>query len=133
LYLFRDAVEATQERFETAAGAGDVLGNRVIEAFVGEPYVLEKFTWTGHGLGMGSNMANYVKTSGDGERTFLLSETETGRSLLEGGLLGYLLTALKTGLGIVGVAKSTLQTLRTRRMFAILSSIAMLVAIFTWA
>jgi len=133
LYLFRDAVEATQERFETAAGAGDVLGSRVIEAFVGEHDVLEKFTWTGHGLGMGSNMANYVKTSGEGERTFLLSETETGRSLLEAGLLGYLLIALKTAMGLVGVAKSIFQTLRTRRMFAMLLWIALFVAIFTWA
>jgi len=133
LYVFRDAVEATQERFEVAADAGDAISNRVLEAFVGEPYVLDKFTWTGYGLGMGSNLAAYVQTPDATERVFLLSETETGRVLLEGGLLGYLLIALKTAMGVVGLAKGSLQALRTRRMFAMLLWIALFVSIFTWS
>jgi hypothetical protein len=104
----------------------------VIETFTGEPDVLEKFTWTGYGLGLGSNLAGYVQSS-SGERTFLLSETETGRTLLEGGLLGYLLVALKTALGVVGLAKGTVQAIRTRRMFAMLLWIALFVSIFTWS
>jgi len=48
-------------------------------------------------------------------------------------MLGYLLIALKTAMGLVGVAKSIFQTLRTRRMFAMLLWIALFVAIFTWA
>jgi hypothetical protein len=133
LYVFRDAVEATQERFEIAAEAGDVIGDRLVSAFVGEPNIFEKFTWTGYGLGLGSNLAGYVQSPGEGERVFLLSETETGRTLLEAGLLGYVLIALKTALGVVGLAKSTLQALRTRRMFAMLLWIALFFALFTWS
>lgn len=130
LYLFQGAVEATQERFQMASEAEDFVG-RLASIFIGEPDVYKRFTWIGHGVGLGSNLANYVQ---GGDRTvFALAETEAGRTLLEGGLLGYLFAALKIGVVIAGMTKSTFQALRTRTMFPVLVWLAISFAMFSWS
>lgn len=130
LYVFQGAVEATQHRFELAAGAED-FSTRLATIFVGEPDVYTRFTWIGHGVGMGSNLANFVQT---GDRSFFaLAETETGRTMLEGGLLGYLFVALKVMVTIGAMVKSTFQAVRTRTMFPILVWLTVCFAMLSWS
>ena len=130
LYIFQGAVEATQSRFQAASQAEDFVG-RIATIFIGEPAVYQRFVWTGAGVGLGSNLANYVQ-SGD-TSFFALAETETGRTLLEGGLLGYAFAALKALIAIVAIAKSSLQAMRTRTMFPVLVWITISFAMFSWS
>lgn len=129
LYVFQGAVEATQERFETAAEAEDVI-HRIASFFIGESYIYDRFTWLGYGIGFGSNLAAYVTA---GEKSFTLAETETGRLLLEGGLLGYLFMALKTFVVVVTITKSIFQAIRTRSMFPVLVWSTISLALFSWS
>ena len=130
LYVFQGAVEATQQRFELAAGVEDFT-TRLITIFLGEPEVYKRFTWIGHGVGLGSNLANFVQS---GDRSFFaLAETETGRTMLEGGLLGYLFVGLKLMVAVSAIAKSTFQAVRTRTMFPILVWLTICFAMFSWS
>lgn len=130
LYIFQGAVEATQERFKVASEAEDMLG-RIATIFIGEPEIYKRFTWTGFGVGLGSNLANYVQ-SGD-TSFFTLAETETGRTLLEGGVLGYAFAALKALISIVAVTKASFQAVRTRTMFPVLVWLTIAFAMFSWS
>lgn len=130
LYVFQGAVEATQERFRAASDAEDTLG-RIATIFIGEPAVYQRFTWTGFGVGLGSNLANYVQ-SGD-KSFFALAETETGRTLLEGGVLGYVFAAVKAVVAIFAVAKASFQAVRTRTMFPVLVWLTIAFAMFSWS
>lgn len=129
LYLFQGAVEVTQERFEVASQSEDFV-ERFANTFIGEPQIYERFHWLGYGIGLGSNLATYVQS---GDRTFFsLAETEPGRILLEGGLLGYVFIALKVSVGFVGTIKSVAQAFKTRTMFPVLLWLTLFIAIFTW-
>ena len=130
LYLFRDAVESTQQRFEAASQVED-FASRVLTIFIGEPEVYKRFTWLGSGVGLGSNLANYV-TSGD-RSFFALAETETGRTLLEGGLLGYAFVALKVIVAVAVLLKGVLLALRTRAIFPVLMWLTVVFAMFSWS
>lgn len=130
LYVFQGAVEATQERFQVASEAEDFV-ERVTTIFIGEPEIYKRFTWTGYGVGLGSNLAAYFVT---GDRySFALAETETGRTLLEGGLLGYVFAALKALIVIAALTKSSFQAVRTRTMFPVLVWITISFAMFSWS
>lgn len=130
LYVFQGAIEATQERFQLAAET-ETFAERVATMFLGEPEIYKRFTWVGAGVGMGSNLATYFES---GDRSFFaLAETETGRTLLEGGLLGYLFAALKAFVVIAAIAKSYFQAIRTRTMFPVLVWITISFAMFTWS
>ncbi len=129
LYIFQGAVEATQERFVVAAASEGFLG-RVATFFVGESEIYQRFKWQGFGVGLGSNLAAYVTT---GEAFFTLAESETGRLLLEGGLLGYLFMALKTFIVVVAMTKSILLAMRARTMFPVLVWVTISLAMFSWS
>ena len=69
-----------------------------------------------------------------GDRSFFaLAETETGRTLLEGGVLGYAFAALKAFIAVVAVTKASRQAMRTRTMFPLLVWLTMASALFTWS
>lgn len=89
--IFSKAFDATSERFDNAAEV-EVFSDRILSTFIGEPYVLERVSFLGEGLGLGSNFSSFVLK---GENGFTLAETEPGRNLLEGGFLGFIFIGLK--------------------------------------
>ncbi|WP_115109248.1 hypothetical protein [Paraburkholderia lacunae] len=102
LFVFSDALVATQERFTNAAAEEDVLG-RVETELLGEPAALKDMNFIGHGLGAGTNAGSVLLT---GERTFELAESEPARVLLEMGLVGVAWLLIKCTIFSFGLAKS---------------------------
>jgi hypothetical protein len=130
LFAFSGAITVTEQRFEQASEVED-FWTRVLTIFFGEPYTYSMITWLGYGLGLGSNLATYVRT---GEATvFALAEVEASRILLEGGLLGYAFTALKVVVIGVGVGKSLRLAYRLRSAYPILLWMTVSFALLTWS
>jgi hypothetical protein len=128
VYFFSDAVSVTQERFETAAGSENLF-DRILIVFFGEPTVMSDFTWLGGGLGAGSNVATSLRA---GAENFGLSESEAGRILLEGGLLGFAYIALKLVVVAVALLYCWRLSRRTHSAFPILMGVTLLLGVFTW-
>lgn len=101
-FIFSRATKGTYERFKSAAQLEN-FSDRIATMFFGEPLVYEKLPSIGHGIGLGTNFAAVVKT---GSRAFLLAETETARTLLEGGILGIAFIGLKLLVIVLGLKKS---------------------------
>jgi hypothetical protein len=129
LYAFSGALEVTGQRFEQASEVED-FWERMLHIFIGEPYTYEKITWLGYGLGLGSNLATYVRTGGS--NVFALAEVEASRILLEGGLIGYAFTALKLVVLGVGIGKSVRLAYSQRSVYPILLWMTVTLAILTW-
>lgn len=127
--LFDRAIEASRERFEVA-GENENVSQRVQAIFFGEPGVYDRFTYMGYGLGVGSNFAGAVS---GGERTFLLAETEAGRTLLEGGLLGLALAGMKILVLTAGLFNAFRCLRKTGHMTPMLLWITTASAFLTWA
>jgi hypothetical protein len=130
LFAFSGALEVTGQRFEQASEAED-FWQRVLTIFFGEPYTYSMITWLGAGLGLGSNLATYVRTGG--AEVFALAEVEASRILLEGGLLGYAFTALKVVVIGLGIGKSVLLAYKLRSVYPILVWMTVSLAILTWS
>lgn len=128
LFFFQAAVDTTSQRFGDAAEAENFWG-RVFTIFVGEPGIHDAFTWLGFGIGQGSNLAGFVQT---GAAAFTLGETEAGRTLLEGGLLGYLFSALKVVVLAVGLLKSLRIAMRTGILFPLTLWSTLALGLLTW-
>jgi len=129
LYVFSDAVSVTQERFASASQSEN-LGDRILATFIGEPWVADAAGVLGSGIGVGSNLGQYAVV---GSRTvFGLGETESGRTLLEGGLLGYLFMLLKVATVVLGMIAGLRLALRTRTVFPLLIWISVSIALVTW-
>lgn len=124
LAVFSRAVDATRERFETAAHS---------ESFSGRlAYTLMpqgEFNLIGAGIGMGSNFASVLLT---GERSFLLAESENSRIVLEAGLLGYLFILAKTVVVFLGLSRAAYVARRTGRLLSVMLWIAAGTALFSW-
>ena len=129
VFALRDVVSATQQRFEAAADAEDFVA-RVLGMFIGEENIYARFNWLGYGIGKGSNLASFFA---QGQRTFVLAETETGRTLLEGGLLGYAFVALKVCLGSAALLKGFSIARRRAEILPILMWVSILFAALTWS
>ncbi|WP_431273796.1 hypothetical protein ACQ858_16845 [Variovorax ureilyticus] len=127
--FFRDAIDVTQTRFEQASEAED-FWSRVQVILVGEPHVFETVNWLGGGIGFGSNLANFVRTGSSGY--FALAESEGGRILLEGGLLGFLYVGLKLIVIAIGLFKSFRLSMKTHSPFPVLVWLTAALAIITW-
>ena len=128
-FFLSDAVQVTQQRFQDAAGAEDFT-DRVLSIFVGEPYVLGNTTWLGHGIGAGSNLATSLGRA-DPEN-FGLAESETGRIVLEGGVLGFAFIALKVLVLLAGMAYSVRLSVVRHTAFPVLMWLASVIAIMSW-
>lgn len=128
-YVFQAAVVATQERFQVAAENEDLL-ERVTSIFLGEADLLERMNWLGAGIGIGSNLAQYVQFSA--RTVFVYGETEAARTLLEGGLLGLLFVLLKFAVIVGGLLRGLLLSLKTQAVFPSLVWAAISVALVTW-
>jgi hypothetical protein len=128
-FVFQAAIEATQERFRVAAENEDLL-ERITSIFLGEADMLDKMSWLGSGIGVGSNLAQYVQFS---TRTvFIYGETEAARTLLEGGLLGVLFVLLKFVVIVAGLFKGLLLSMKTQAVFPTLVWVAIALALVTW-
>ena len=121
-------VTTMQERIAAASQSGSVQG-RIAVIFLGDADSGSHFTWLGAGIGAGSNLGSFLQT---GQRGFTFGEAETGRNIVEGGLLGDAYVLLKLGVTIVGLLAATLATRRTRSCFPLLTWIGLAVAIITW-
>jgi hypothetical protein len=130
LFAFSGAIDTANTRFQQASEAESFWG-RILTIFVGEPFVYDKSTFLGFGLGAGSNLAGFVRT-GKNVSDFALAEVEAGRILLEGGLIGYAFTALKVVVVVVGVAKSLRLAYKARSVYPILLWLTVALALLTW-
>ena len=128
IVFFSDAVQVTQQRFEDAAG-GENFADRLLSIFIGEPNVLGASTWLGHGLGAGSNLATSLRA---GSENFGLAESETGRIVLEGGVLGFAFILLKLVVLVAGLAYSIRLAAVRHSAFPILMWLTSVIAIMTW-
>lgn len=126
--FFSDAVQVTQQRFEQAAGDENFF-DRLLAIFIGEPDVLRAATWLGSGLGAGSNLATSLKAGAD---NFGLAESETGRILLEGGLLGFAFVALKVLVLAAGLFYSVRLSALRHSAFPVLMWLTLVLAFMTW-
>lgn len=128
VFVFQGAVDTTQQRFEQAAEVED-FGGRVLILLIGEEHVYKNFVFLGHGIGLGSNLAGFVRT---GSIAFTLAETEAGRTLLEGGVLGYLYTALKLLVIFAGLGKSLAIAMRSGAVLPLLVWLSLAQALVIW-
>lgn len=128
--VFQGAVDTTQQRFQQASEAEDFWG-RLSNLFIGESDIYDDFSWLGHGIGLGSNLANFVRTGSTS--FFLLAETEAGRTLLEGGVLGYLYTAIKLTVIVLGLGKSLAIAMRSGVMLPLLLWLSFSLALLIWS
>jgi len=130
VFFFQEAITVTQTRFEQAAAA-EAFWPRVAVIFFGEPFVFRSITWLGSGVGYGSNLAANLQAVGKVE-SFSLAESEGGRVLLEGGLLGLAYTAIKVVVIVIGVSRSIRLAFRTNSPYPVLLWLAVTLAILTW-
>ncbi|WP_420997512.1 hypothetical protein ACKI2N_020200 [Cupriavidus sp. 30B13] len=124
------AVDATMERFSSAADSED-LGARLGSMFfsVGDDATKQQ-TLLGSGLGLGSNLANYFLQTG---LLFVISETETGRVIGEMGLVGYVGLALKFLIFFIGMRRAMRVARRTGDCFLILMWAIAIFGLTSWA
>jgi hypothetical protein len=127
IFFFSDAVMVTQQRFEQASSSED-FWDRLLSIFIGEPTVLQAVTWLGHGLGAGSNLAASLSKSGV---NFALAESETGRILMEGGLLGYAFIAVKLAVLLAGMAYSLRLSAKRHAAFPVLLWLTTVITLMT--
>lgn len=130
LYVFRGAIAITEQRFQEASEVETFWG-RIFTIFIGQSVAFDNFSWIGYGIGLGSNLANYVRTGSTG--AFALAEVEASRILLEGGLIGYVFTAFKVGVIIVGVRKAWRLSRRLHSAYPILLWAVVSLALLTWS
>ncbi len=122
------AVDATQERIETAAEVEDPL-ERIQVIFLGEPGIYENLELMGKGLGLGSNLAAFVVS---GEVQFMLAEAEAGRLIAEAGFAGFLFIGLKLSVLIAGLRKSFVIANKWGDSLPLMIWITLSVALLTW-
>jgi len=128
LVFFSDAIQVTQQRFEQAS-TDENFWDRLLSTFIGEPHVLKQVTWLGQGLGAGSNLASSLYRGGV---NFGLAESETGRIVLEGGLLGFAFVAFKLAVLLIGLAYALRLSIVRNTAFPMVLWITMVVGIMTW-
>ncbi len=129
IFFLSDAVTVTQQRFEDASNAEN-FWERVMAVFLGEATVFNAFTWIGSGIGADSNLATSLRA---GATNFGLAESEAGRILLEGGLVGLAFLALKLFVLFVGLYKSILLSRKYHSPYPVLSWLTLLLGLMTWS
>lgn len=127
--FFEGALSATQERFSEAALQENII-DRLLTIFFGESIAIERFSWLGYGIGFGSNLAAFFQS---GERMFMLTETETGRIIMEGGLLGFAYMLLKISVIFTLGRKAFRVARENRSICCILMVIAFSLALLIWS
>jgi hypothetical protein len=127
-FVFQGTIDAIQERFDVASQSEDISA-RVLSVFLGEPAVLERADWLGAGIGIGSNLAQYVQRGG---RSFFYAESEAGRTLVEGGLVGAMFLFMKMIFILSGIALAVKRSMQSRAVFPVLVWISIAAAFLSW-
>lgn len=127
--VFEGALSATQERFNEASLQENLI-DRVLTIFLGESVALERFSWLGYGIGFGSNLAAFFQS---GERMFMLTETETGRIIMEGGLLGFAYIFLKIAMIFYLARKAFHAAKKNKSICCVLMVVAFSLALLIWS
>ncbi|MDM0043542.1 hypothetical protein QTH91_03530 [Variovorax dokdonensis] len=128
-FVFQDALMDTQERFKVASEHEDFMG-RVLTILLGEGGTVDRVTWLGAGIGIGSNLAQYVRSGSTAY--FVFGETEAGRTLIEAGLLGGVFVLLKLGVAVTGLLASLRRARQTRAIYPVVVWITLVLAMQTW-
>lgn len=128
-FFFSRAIDATQERFDSAAQSEN-FAQRVTSMFFGERNAYNHVTFLGEGLGAGSNAAAVAAT---GKRAFQLAETETSRTILEGGFLGFVFIFLKMTAIAFGLARSFSIAKKSGNFLPLMLWITTTIALLSWS
>lgn len=128
-FFFSRAIDATQERFDSAAQSENFV-QRVTNMFFGEQNTYSHVTFLGEGFGAGSNAAAVAAT---GKRAFQLAETETSRTILEGGFLGFIFIALKITVLAFGLLKSFGIARKSGNFLPLMLWITATIALLSWS
>jgi hypothetical protein len=126
-YIFSTAIDATTERIMNANDS-EVLSDRIIIIFFGDPELYENFNWIGYGIGAGTNFVGTISNT-----DFALGETETSRVMLEGGVLGFIFVFVKSLTVLFGLSKSIKVVRLNGNPFPFLIWITIALALFTWS
>lgn len=127
--FFSRAIDATQDRFTSASQSENVV-DRITSMFFGEAKAYADLTILGDGIGAGTNVAAVAAT---GKRGFQLAETETSRTILEGGLVGLLFLILKIVVIAIGLAKSFMIARKTGNYLPAMLWITTTIALLSWS
>ncbi|OUJ71254.1 hypothetical protein BXP70_22235 [Hymenobacter crusticola] len=103
--FFQTATEAFLARFETGSehegGLQGTLGNRYLGGLLQPIYEAFQQPFFGHGIGMGTNVANSLLGMGDGSLYSVIPEGEWGRLVGElGPLMGLTVIFIRLGLSL---------------------------------
>lgn len=128
-YFFINAADTLQQRFELAAESEDI-SMRVEDMFLGEAVAYEQWTFLGEGIGAGTNFAAVEET---GERGFMLAETETARTLLEGGLIGVAFIGLKLLVIFLGLRRSLVIARSSGDILPLMLWVTLAIALLAWS
>lgn len=128
-YIFSRAVDATNERFTTAAESENFV-DRLTVIFFGDTGTYDELILIGQGLGSGTNFAGVLAT---GERTFLLAETEASRIILEGGVIGYLLIGIKIAVLFLGIRQAFFRAKKSANILPLMIWGTLVVALISWS
>lgn len=126
-FLFTSALNATTERV-VSASESEALDERIAVIFLGEPKIREKLSFIGHGFGMGTNLVGALSKT-----QFALGEAETGRVLMEGGVIGFVFIFLKFAILLVAIKKSFFIARSTGNTLPILLWISLIFAMLSWS
>ena len=127
--IFASSVKGMMERFSDASGSEDFEA-RIGSMFLGESDAYAKQSFLGAGLGRGSNLAAYMETGA--VEGFMLVETETGRSIAEGGAIGYVFVMLKLLVCATGFWRALRIARRTGDSFAMLLWTVATICLMSW-
>jgi hypothetical protein len=123
-----DYLSAYVDRFESAAESEGFF-ERFITMIFGESYVYNDFLFYGHGFGLGNNAASLFLS---GQREFTLAETESGRNIMEAGVVGMLWILFKAIFSIYFCIWSFLVYRRSNNVIPLLLSLTFMYSFLTW-
>ena len=96
--------------------------------FFGEPLFYGEMTSIGYGIGAGTNFVGVLS-----ETEFSLGETESTRTIMEGGLLGVAFIGIKLLVTIIGLLKSARIAKLTGFLLPLLLWLTIALALFSWS
>lgn len=125
-YIFSVAVDATRERVLDAGDTED-LSERIQSIFFGD-VSYSYFSLIGYGIGAGTNFIGVLSNT-----DFILGETETSRTIMEGGAIGVGFILIKIAVIAIGLKKS-LEIARLKgNTLPLMLWLTIALALFTWS
>jgi len=126
-FIFSTALDATTERV-VSANESEPFFDRIQSMFFGEPGSQDAITFIGYGLGMGTNFVGILSNT-----KFALGETEIARTLMEGGIVGFIFVAFKISVVIIAFRKAFYIVRKTGNKLPFLLWVVLIIALFSWS